>query len=163
MTKQVTTGRVALRVVAWTAVGVIGLTVASAAADAVPSSKSSAQTAASAQHGKGDRAARKAIHGDFVRSVDGAFATESVQRGAVTAVTPTSITLKSADGFTRTYVIDKDTKVHLGKKNAAKTIADVPVDAKASVFATKSGDSWIAKRIVAGLKSHDKPSPTPST
>lgn len=56
----------------------------------------------------------RAIHGTFVvPSASGAtttYATDVQQAGTVTALSATSITLASPDGYTRTYVIDASTK-----------------------------------------------------
>ena len=52
-----------------------------------------------------------ALHGVFVVSDDhGGFTTELTQTGTVTAITDTSITARSDDGFSQTYVIDADTR-----------------------------------------------------
>jgi hypothetical protein len=46
------------------------------------------------------------LHGEFVEA-DGAggYTTELTQTGAVTAISPTSITVRSEDGYSQTYVI----------------------------------------------------------
>lgn len=52
-----------------------------------------------------------ALHGVFVVSDGhGGFTTELTQTGTVTAITDTSITARSDDGFSQTYVIDADTR-----------------------------------------------------
>lgn len=46
------------------------------------------------------------LHGEYVVSDDhGGFATHLTQTGKVTAISPTSVTARSDDGFTQTYVI----------------------------------------------------------
>lgn len=51
-------------------------------------------------------------HGEFVlRERDGTFRTMAVQRGVATAISATSVTVKSEDGFSRTYARDEETKV----------------------------------------------------
>jgi hypothetical protein len=53
-----------------------------------------------------------ALHGQFTtKKPDGGFQTHATQAGEVTAVSSSSITLKSEDGFTRTYAVNADTKV----------------------------------------------------
>ncbi|MEI8408959.1 MULTISPECIES: hypothetical protein [unclassified Kribbella] len=45
-----------------------------------------------------------ALHGEFVTAKDGGgYETIATQKGEVTAVSTTSITVKSADGYSRTY------------------------------------------------------------
>lgn len=61
--------------------------------------------------------------------------TVQVQRGDVTAVSPTSLTLKSKDGYTHTYAITDKTKVKSQKATAS--ISGVTVGAKAQVIAVK--------------------------
>ena len=57
------------------------------------------------------------IHGEFtIRKPDGnGFQTMAVQTGEVTAVSPSSITVKSEDGFSRTYSVDENTVVGSGR------------------------------------------------
>lgn len=54
----------------------------------------------------------RALHGEFVvpRS-GGGYQTDDIQRGRVTAVSTSSITVKSADGFTKTYQVTSSTLV----------------------------------------------------
>ena len=81
-----------------------------------------------------------ALHGEFVTSNgSGGYATTLVQNGEVTAISDTSITAKSADGFTKTYAIDADTV-----KSAVETGDQV------MVVATTSGDTATAESISEG-------------
>ena len=63
------------------------------------------------------RLGRGALHGEFtIRKPDGTgFQTVAVQTGEVTAVSPSSITVKSEDGFSRTYSVDENTVVGAGR------------------------------------------------
>ena len=45
------------------------------------------------------------LHGEFIQRVAGGYQTVDVQSGQVTAVSGSSITLRSTDGFTRSYVV----------------------------------------------------------
>lgn len=46
------------------------------------------------------------LHGEYVVAEDhGGFETRITQSGKITAISPTSVTARSADGFTQTYVI----------------------------------------------------------
>ena len=57
------------------------------------------------------------LHGEFtIRKPDGTgFQTVATQSGEVTAVSPSSITVKSEDGFSRTYSVDENTVVGAGR------------------------------------------------
>jgi len=85
------------------------------------------------------------LHGQAVLSKPGGgYQTVAFQRGAVTAVSMGSITLKSTDGFTQTYTINDSTLVgaHRGGISSVKT-GDT-----ASVIATVSGKTFTASRII---------------
>ena len=72
------------------------------------------------------------IHGEFTtRKRDGGYQTIATQVGEVTAASATSITVKSEDGFTRTYAVDDNTLVNAGNEGIAdvKTGDDVSVTA----------------------------------
>jgi hypothetical protein len=86
-----------------------------------------------------------ALHGTFVvPDKDGTgYQTVQMQHGVVTAVSATSISVKSEDGFTATYVVDADTKV-----NRDGAIADITVDADVLVQGLVDGSTVTAKRIV---------------
>ena len=60
-----------------------------------------------------------------------------VQRGTVTAVTPTSVTVRSQDGFTATYTVTSTSKVRKDKQ--ASTISAVAVNDKVALVAVKQG------------------------
>lgn len=68
-----------------------------------------------------------------------------VQRGEITALSPTSISLKSKDGISHSYVIKPITKVR--EKGAPVKLSDLKVGERAMVIAlvTKNGD--VARRI----------------
>jgi hypothetical protein len=121
--------------------------------------------------GFGMRGMGMGIHGSFVvkdPSGDG-YVTVLMQRGVVTAVSSTSITVKSEDGYSKTYAVDADTKVNRGG-----AIADIKADADVVVMAKESGSTATATRIAdtaAFGKGFDrdgdgpggKPSQSPST
>jgi hypothetical protein len=98
------------------------------------------------------------LHGEFtIRKPDGnGFQTVATQTGEVTAVSPSSITVKSEDGFSRTYSVDENTVVGSGRDGigTVKTgdsvrIAGVVEDGKAraagildSTSLGKIGEHW---------------------
>jgi hypothetical protein len=85
-----------------------------------------------------------ALHGQFVVAKSGGgYETVDVQSGQVTAVSSTSITLKSSDGFTKSYVIASSTLVDAQRDG----IGSVKVGNKASVLATVSGSTATAASV----------------
>ena len=91
-----------------------------------------------------------ALHGTaVVRKPDGTFQTLAAQQGKVTSVSATAITVKSDDGYSATYVVDKDTVVGPGGK-----LTDIKTGADVAVTATVTGATSTATRIIdlAGIK-----------
>ncbi|WP_328999661.1 hypothetical protein OHA18_35125 [Kribbella sp. NBC_00709] len=73
-----------------------------------------------------------ALHGEFVVPKDGGgYQTVATQRGSVTAVSKDSITLKSDDGYSRTYKVDAETLVNSARDgiSSIKTGSTVTVSA----------------------------------
>lgn len=68
-----------------------------------------------------------------------------VQRGEVTSVSPTSISLTSKDGFSHSYVISDKTKVREQRRTVKLT--DVIVGQRAMVIALQTKDGDVARRI----------------
>jgi hypothetical protein len=87
------------------------------------------------------------LHGEFsVKGQDGKVTTMVVQHGAVTAVSSTSVSLKSDDGFTGTYAVDGNTRVMVGGGRGA--ISGVKTGNEAWVTATKGSTSTATVLIV---------------
>jgi hypothetical protein len=86
-----------------------------------------------------------ALHGEFVvpRS-GGGYQTEDTQRGSVSAVSDSSITVKSADGFTKTYQVTSSTRVDAQRAG----IGSVKDGHQVSVLATVSGGTATATNIL---------------
>jgi len=85
------------------------------------------------------------LHGQAVLSKPGGgYQTVDYQRGTVTAVSAGSITLKSTDGFTRSYDITGSTIVGAHRDG----ISSVKAGNTASVIATVSGKMTTATRII---------------
>jgi hypothetical protein len=98
------------------------------------------------------------LHGEFtMRKPDGnGFQTVAVQTGEVTAVSPSSITVKSEDGYSRTYSVDENSVVGSGRDGIGNVktgdtvrIAGVVEDGKAraagildSTSLGKIGEHW---------------------
>jgi len=84
------------------------------------------------------------VHGQFIQRVAGGYQTVDVQSGQVTAVSGNSITLRSTDGFARSYtVVAGATMVDAGRGG----IGSIRVGDQASVEATVSGNQAMATRI----------------
>lgn len=98
------------------------------------------------------------LHGEFtVKKPDGnGFQTWATQTGEVTAVSPSSVTVKSEDGFSRTYSVDENTVVDSGrdgigtvKTGDTVSVAGLVEDGKAKAAAVvdstslgKIGEHW---------------------
>ncbi|PPK70983.1 hypothetical protein V5P93_002842 [Actinokineospora auranticolor] len=68
-----------------------------------------------------------ALHGEYVVAAeDGSYQTKVMQTGEVTAVSDTSVTAKSADGYTKTYTIDSDTVKSAIENGDTVTIVATP-------------------------------------
>lgn len=67
-----------------------------------------------------------ALHGELtVPSKDGKYETIDVQRGTVSKVTATTLTVRSEDGFTRTYAITKSIASGIAKGDEVQLVATV--------------------------------------
>lgn len=89
------------------------------------------------------------LHGEAtVENKDGATERIRAVRGEVTEVSDTSITVRASDGFTQTYVITADTKIHVGPGEAS-TVADIAVGYQAVVAGAVDGDAATAKMVGA--------------
>lgn len=86
-----------------------------------------------------------------------------VQNGTVTAVSATSLSVKSSDGYTATYVVNATTRVAAH----ASGITSLKKGDTVSVLATKSGSTLTAVRVGARPDGPPRqrgtaPSPSPS-
>jgi hypothetical protein len=85
-----------------------------------------------------------ALHGQFVvAKPGGGYETVDVQSGQVTAVSTTSITLKSADGFSKGYTVAGATIVDAQRDG----IGSVKVGNQVTLLATVSGSTATATNI----------------
>lgn len=85
------------------------------------------------------------IHGSFVvPKQGGGYQTVDTQVGTVTGVSSTSITVRSADGFTRSYAVDAATMVDAQRDG----IAAVRTGDEVGVLAVENGSTHTAVRIV---------------
>jgi hypothetical protein len=85
------------------------------------------------------------LHGEVVLGKEGGGTqTVLVQKGTVTQVSGTGVTVKSSDGFTTSYAVNGDTKVRAGSDK----IDSVAKDEEVVVVAPKSGDGHTATAVV---------------
>ena len=152
--------RTAAVVAAWSTVAVIGIGsvgVAMAADNGSASPSTSASASASANPGgaTGSTAAKKlhglrarALHGEFVVQTKDGLKTVVLQKGSVTALSATSVTVKSTDGYTVTWTINDQTRVRKDKAAAAAT--DLKSGLVVRVVGPKDGSATTARVIVIG-------------
>lgn len=156
------------------------------AADQSGSPTPSASASASAHPGKhvgkpGTGAAgAETLHGQMtVKKPDGTIQTVLVQRGTVTDVSDTKVTIRSDDGFTQTYTLTSSTKFvsQSQRKGAQIKSGDVSKGDTVMVRAVQSGSDYVAQQVRKGpfaapgkgfhrakpsSPSTAKPSPSPS-
>ncbi len=135
-----------------------GVAWATSSADPTPSPSASPSTPSTTpdkpgEPGKGGPGHRGqfglggALHGEFVvKKDDGTYQTVATQRGEVTAVSQDSITVKSEDGYSRTYTITEDTLVNAArdgiddvKTGNTVTVSAVVADGKATASSINDG------------------------
>jgi hypothetical protein len=86
-----------------------------------------------------------AVHGTVVvPKPGGGYQTVAFQNGKVTAVSSTSITLHSADGYTHTYVVTSSTLVNAQRDG----VGSIKTGNQVAVDATVSGSTDTAVRIL---------------
>ncbi|HEY6424537.1 MAG TPA: hypothetical protein VIY28_15075 [Pseudonocardiaceae bacterium] len=121
-----------------------------------PTPSSSAPAPNGMHHGRGgphgpggyQGALNRVEHGEATVRTDNGFQVIEVQRGTVASVSPTQLSVRSADGFTGNYVVDSSTKIRKDRKDS--TIGQVAVNDQVTVMAIKTGDTATAKRIGDG-------------
>lgn len=119
------------------------------AADSGPTTTPAAPSAKAphAHHGA-HRLAHRVEHGEFTVHTKTGDQVIDLQRGQVSAVSATSVTVRSEDGFTATYTVGSASKVRVQKK--ASAIANVHTGDKVAVAATRSGNTDTLRRLADG-------------
>jgi hypothetical protein len=92
------------------------------------------------------------VHGQVVVPAPGGkYRTEDIQTGKVTAVSGSSLTVRSADGYTKTYRVTSATQVAAGSAG----IGSVKVGNEVAITATVSGPTATLTRVIdLSLVSH---------
>ena len=129
------------------ALSAVGVGVAAADPSSTPSSSPSASSSASPSTGHAQKAGKLQKHQLLKRSLHGQVTlggakhqrVVDVQRGTVTAVTGSTVTVKSVDGFSATYQAGSKTKVRVDKKQS--TISAVKVNDRVRVVGVKDGST----------------------
>jgi hypothetical protein len=103
-------------------------------------SSTSAHGAAGAKHQGARMRLGRALHGQWVTGKAGSttFTTHDAIRGTVSAVSPTSITVRASDKVSETYVVNSGTKVRMrtSAKGAASSIGQVKAGDQVAVIGT---------------------------
>jgi hypothetical protein len=89
---------------------------------------------------------RNVLHGEAIVQTEEGTKTVVVQRGEVTAITATSVTVKSNDGYTLTWTFGDKLRV-FERRNQIQPSA-VEVGARVGVAGEKQGDGPVARLIV---------------
>lgn len=91
----------------------------------------------------------RVLHGEAtVRTPDGNQVV-SVQNGSLTAVGTDTITVKSSDGFTRDYTVDKNTRISLNGADGA--LSKLKTGDDVHVVAVQSGSAYAARMVLDGF------------
>lgn len=105
---------------------------------------STAASTTARTHAHGLRA--RALHGEFVVQTKKGFVTLVLARGTVTAVSSTSISVKSADGVTTTFAVTSKTRVRQnGEKSDIGAVHDGDM---VGVLGTKGADGSLTARVI---------------
>jgi hypothetical protein len=88
----------------------------------------------------------RALHGEATVQTDNGTKTYVFANGTVSALSGTSITIKSSDNVSTTFAINSDTRY--GFQNFSQPQAELKTGQTARVIGTKSGDTNTATRIV---------------
>jgi hypothetical protein len=97
-----------------------------------------------------------AVHSEYVVLQDGAYVTKVEQQGTVTAVSSDSVTVKSTDGFSRTYSLGSNVAVSNqqqrrqqagGTSTGQLTVADIVTGATVRIVAGKDAHSFPAESV----------------
>lgn len=89
---------------------------------------------------------RNTLHGEAVVKTRDGTRTVVVQRGTVTEVTDTSITVKSTDGYTLTWTFGD--RMHVIEHRTTIKASEIAIGAEVGVAGSKDGEKAVARLIV---------------
>ncbi len=93
---------------------------------------------------------RNTLHGEVVVQTKDGTRTILVQRGEVTAVTDTTMTVESTDGYRQTWTFG--TPIRVVDRRTTVRPKDIAVGTKLGVAGTRDGDASTARLIVVPFK-----------
>lgn len=120
-----------------------------AAADPQPSA-GQGQQGQRVRHPRLRYAFRNTLHAEAVVKTEEGTKTVVAQRGSVTAVDATSVTVKSSDGFTLTWKISDSSRVIVNRAKA--DLSAITVGTEVGVAGAKDGDTPTARLLVVPKK-----------
>ena len=103
--------------------------------------------------GMGGAGLNAAVHSEYVVLQDSSYVTMAGQTGTVTEISGTSMTVKSEDGFSRTYAVGTDVQVVQGMRQRGSStgstlsLSNVTAGASVRVTALKNSDTYTAQTI----------------
>lgn len=104
--------------------------------------------------GMGSAGLNAAVHSEYVVLEGSSYVTMAGQTGTVTGISGTSLTVKSEDGFSRTYTVGSDVQVTQGVRQrggnstgSTLSLSNVAAGASVRVTALKESDTYTAKTI----------------
>ncbi|QDG64488.1 hypothetical protein NIBR502771_01380 [Pseudarthrobacter sp. NIBRBAC000502771] len=104
--------------------------------------------------GMGAAGLNAAVHSEYVVLEGSSYVTMAGQTGTVTGISGTSLTVKSEDGFSRTYTVGSDVQVTQGVRQrggnstgSTLSLSNVAAGARVRVTALKESDTYTAKTI----------------
>ncbi|MCA2214883.1 hypothetical protein [Jidongwangia harbinensis] len=89
---------------------------------------------------------KNTLHGEIVVQAKDGVRTVVVQRGAVTAVDGSTVSVRSTDGYVITWTLHEKVRVRHAKKKA--DVADMKAGAQVGVAGAKDGDATVARLVV---------------
>lgn len=90
------------------------------------------------------------LHGEAtVEKVKGGTMVVRFQNGVISALSGSTMTVKSADGFTATYTVDGTSRISLNGTDG--TLSKLAKNDHVRVFAVQSGSSSVAKMVLDGV------------
>jgi len=114
--------------------------------------------------GMGGAGLNAALHSEYVVLRDSSYVTMAGQTGTVTEVSGTSLTVKSEDGFSRTYAVGSDVQVTQGMRQrggsagSTLSLSNVTAGATVRITALKNSDTYTAQTIQLAAAGTETPS-----
>jgi len=104
--------------------------------------------------GMGSAGLNAAVHSEYVVLQGSSYVTMAGQAGTVTEISGTSMTVKSEDGFSRTYAVGSDVQVTQGMRQrgggstgTTLSLSNVTAGASVRVTALKNSETYTAETI----------------